>query len=55
MFIMYYKYWLLEQMGKDLLRKILREMKMKKYFLHAFSSVLMVKVFCSETKMSDIH
>lgn len=41
-------------MGKDLLRKILREMKMNKYFLHAFSSVLMVKVFFLETKMSDI-
>lgn len=55
MFIMYHKYWSLEQMGKDLLRKILREMKMNKYFLHAFSSLLMVKLFCVETKMSDIH
>lgn len=41
-------------MGKDLLKKILREMKMNKYFLYAFSSVLMVKVFCLETKMFQI-
>lgn len=54
MFIMCHKYWSLEQMGKDLLKKILREMKMNKYFLYAFSSVLMVKVFCLETKMFQI-